>query len=144
VRIVPLLLVVAAVSACGGRKATHYNQGAVLDCLQRMNSTLLVRNVDGIALAFMSADGVSAVEPVYALFGSDRPANQVTRTLGLGTHDPLWTLDRGDVRIEGFGPYEPPIAKGQGISEAVATASAAKLDADVHKELEKCLGDNER
>jgi hypothetical protein len=144
VRIVPLLLVVAVVAACGGKKAIHYHQGAVLDCLQQTNSTLLVRNVDGIALAFMSADGVSAIEPVYALFGSDPPKNGVTRTLGLGTHDPVWTLDRGDVRIEGFGPYEPPIAKRQGISEAVAKASATKLDADVHTEMEKCLADNER
>jgi hypothetical protein len=76
VRILLPLLAVAALGACGGEKPVRHDQAAVLDCLQRTNSTLLVRSVDGIALAFMSADGVSAIEPVYALFGSDRPANR--------------------------------------------------------------------
>jgi hypothetical protein len=122
----------------------HYDEGAALDCLQRTNSTLLVRGQGGIALTFMSDDGVSAIEPVYVLFGSDRPTNRLTRTLGIETRDPMWTLHRGDARIEGYGPYEPLIAKRQGIAEQDAKDAAEQLDSAVHAATDACLQDNER
>jgi len=148
VRLLPvLLLAVAAAAGCGGgarAKAVHYDTPAALDCLQRTNSTMLVRGHDGIALAFASDDGVSAVEPVYALFGSDRPSNRLTRTIGLETREPVWTLDRGDARIEGFGPYEPPAAKRQGLAERDAKAAADRLGRDVRSAIDACLKDNEQ
>jgi hypothetical protein len=145
VRVLPLLLLAAVAGGCGGgAKAVRYNERSALDCLQRTNSTLLVRGKEGIALAFMSDDGVSAIEPVYALFGSDRPTNAGTRALGIDTHEPIWTLDRGDVRVEGYGPYEPPVAKRHGIAAQDAKAAAERLDTDVHAAIDTCLKNNER
>jgi hypothetical protein len=145
VRPLPLLLLAFVVGGCGGgAKAVQYDEHAALDCLQSTNSTLLARGQDGIALAFMSDDGVSAIEPVYALFGSERPTNRLTRTLGIDTHDAVWTLVRGEARIEGYGPYEPPVAKRQGIAEHDAKAAAEQLDKAVRAAIDACLTANQR
>jgi hypothetical protein len=122
----------------------HYDEAAAIRCMAQTNSTVLVRKPDAISAVFMSPDGLSAIEPVFVMFGSDRPTSRGTTALGIADRRPVWTIDRGDARVEGYGPYVPPIAKKQGVAPAAARAAADELGRETRAAVEGCLDQNQR
>jgi hypothetical protein len=144
VRHITLLVVLLACVACGGAPAVHYRVQDALDCLQRTNSTRGGGGPQSILLLFASPDGKSAIEPAFVTFASDRPSGSVAAALGVTRRDPVWSENRGDGHVLGYGPYEPPIAKREGISAAAAKAAGAALDLEVHNAIDACLKQNER
>jgi hypothetical protein len=139
-----LVLVAVALAGCGGSKAVHYNVQSALDCLQRTNSTRAGGGPNSIFLLFVSPDGMSAVEPVFVSFGPATVAGAVPAGLGVMSRKPSWTDRRGDARMAGYGPYEPPIAKREHIPDVAARAAVKKLGADVRAAIDACLKKNVR
>jgi hypothetical protein len=129
---------------CGGSSTVHYKVASALDCLQRTNSTSAGVDPESIALVFLSSDGMSAVEPVFVSFGPTTVSGRFPVALGVAPQEPSWTERRGDARVAGFGPYEPPIAKRRKIPHAQARAAVQKLGADVRLAIDDCLKKNER
>jgi hypothetical protein len=143
-----LLVAVLALGlvACGAATPQRYDAGGAIDCVQRTDSTLLGKAANGIAVAFLSPDGVSAIEPVAIAFAPQTAEGiaglRVARVTGLAK--PTWKEDRGDAQIWAAGPYEPPVAKRQHVSEVDAKAAAAALEVRVRTSIDACLKQNER
>jgi hypothetical protein len=106
------------------------------------NSTTLATARNGIFVSFLSPDGVSAIEPVGVGFRGPFPQTAVVASLQIGRADRV--EHRGDAAVRGFGPYEPPIRKRQGISAATAKKAAAVLDEHVRSAIDACLKKNAR
>ena len=141
---IALAAVMGLLTACGGGAATHYDTKSALECLQRTNSMRAGGDARSIFLLFASGDGLSAVEPVFVSFGPATLTGRVPTALGATSREPSWTARRGDARISGFGPYEPPIAKRRHIRDAAAKAAVAKLGPAVRSAIDGCLKRNER
>lgn len=137
------LLVVLAVGAGCGAAPVHYRVGPALQCLQRTNSTRGGGTSNSIFLVFVSDDGVSAVEPVFVAFGRARLVGAVPGALGMPGRLPHWSTRRGDASVSGYGPYEPPIAKRRGVTDAQAKAAATALDRSARAAIDACLTENE-
>ena len=97
-------------------------------------------------MAFVSDDGVSAIEPVAVGFGNGA-ADAIVRSRAptqLGIAKPYWVERHGDAEVDGFGPYEPPIGMRQGIPAGSARAAGRVLDRHVRAAVDDCLKQSER
>jgi hypothetical protein len=143
-----LLVVVIALglAACGAAAPQRHDAGGAIDCVKRTDSALLGAASNGIAVAFASPDGVSAIEPVAVAFAPQTAEGvagmRAARAIGLAM--PTWKEDRGDAEIWAYGPYEPPIAKTRHVSARDAKAAAAALEVRVRTSIDACLRQNER
>ena len=143
-----LLIVVLALglAACGTATPQRYDAGGAIDCVERTDSALLGRAPNGIAVAFASPDGVSAIEPVAVAFApqtvEDVAALRAARAIGLTK--PTWKDERGDAQVWAAGPFETPVAKTRHVSKLDATAAAAALEVRVRTSIDACLKQNER
>ena len=138
---------VILLAACGASASVHYDVQGALDCIRRSDS-LTFPNAPrgGIYAAYTSDDGVSALERVAVAFApvkAESVANSFASTR-LGVDKPSWSERRGDAEVLGFGPYEPPVAKRQGVTDAQARAAANELGPRVRTAIDTCLKRNER
>jgi hypothetical protein len=142
-----MVAIVLACASCGGSKPVHYRVEAALDCIRRADDTTFPRvPPHGIYAAFLSPDGVSAIETIAVAFApasAEMVANAPAPTR-LGVPKPTWTETRGDAEMWGFGPRVPPIAKRQGIPAGDAERAAQTLGRRVRAAIDDCLKQNER
>jgi hypothetical protein len=133
-------------AGCGGSAAVHYNEAKALECIRQTNSLTLHSMPHGILVAFAAPDGVSAIERVAVAF-APQPVEIVADSAAptrLGITEPDWTEHRGDAEVWAVGPYEPTIAKRQGVTDAQAHTAVEKLGTGVRAAIDDCLKKNER
>ena len=137
---------VIALAGCGSPAPVHYDEAKALECVRQTNSLTIHSMPHGILVAFVAPDGVSAVERVAVAF-APQPVEIVADSAAptrLGATEPDWTEHRGDAEVWAVGPYEPMIAKRQGVPDSEAKAAANALGTEVRTAIDACLKQNER
>lgn len=141
----PILLALEAALVFGcGSSTVHLDRAKVLECVGQTNFSMVeAATPDATMVLFSSDDGVSALEGVVVGFHSGAAkvlaGSPVAKALGFEYESPTWQEHRGGAEVEGFGPYEPPIAKQQRIPKRRAKAAARVLGARVRAEIDACL-----